>query len=599
MIYLRIRDMLVDEALREERDDHLLNLVMLCKKLFEIDVVSLEPEWKTHTCNLLQLLLESLFTIKPEDPHRFPLIKSFKARQVCFNLFLEICNRDTKLTLTFLRKLVLGYEEFWVESVSSRQGLLEFRDLETAVGLTNLGNTCYVNSILQQLYFTDKFREELLTISHDHFGAVHMQVDQLGSSLHELQLLFARMKTSTLASISPQKFCQSFRGMNNQPINPALQQDAYEFLNCLLDTVEEGLPVDRRSEMMSQFKGKMVNEIRSLDPAHPFSSSRSESFATVLVDVKNCRTLSHALDRLVAQEIMDGDNALYREDLDKKVAVSRHSKFQELPETMTLVLKRFEYDQNTFQRIKLNGLFEFPLSLDFRRWMVDCAEACVYDLKGVVVHSGTSEFGHYYSHILRGKQWFEFNDKRVREISVNQHLLREEWFGGQRQLNMFTEMDFDWPNNSSKNAYILFYQRKSTDAFRPALETRLPEPLEAQIQNENKRILGSMLFADNQFNRFCGSFSEILSQLDLKKLLGATKSAKEAHETEKTGEDTQAEGPGNLIRDQGEKDTLKNFLEKKMMSLYLKIYGFKYEKAELLDEKAKSAINQKTGREEG
>lgn len=36
----------------------------------------------------------------------------------------------------------------------------------------------------------------------------------------------------------------------------------------------------------------------------------------------------------------------------------------------------------------------------------------------------------------------------------------DEWFGGQKEGNMFTETDLDWVT-ASKNAYMLFYRRST------------------------------------------------------------------------------------------------------------------------------------------
>ena len=597
----RISFLLRDDALVDERDSALLHLVMVAKKLYEVQVISLNQNWRQKTQKLMRLLLNSLFQIEVDDPQEYPRVKGFKARQVCFNLFLEICNHDSELSLTFLRELVLDYEEFWVESVSTREGLLEFRGPGKSIGLRNLGNTCYVNSILQQFYFIDFFRDALLGLDFTAMTPLDSDMKHVTESLKELQLLFARMQTSSLSSISPEQFCRSFKGMNNQPINPGLQQDAYEFLNCFLDTVEDGFPVEKSPQIMGQFRGTMINEIKSLEEEHPFSSQHPESFLTLLVDVKNCRNLSQALDKLVTQEIMDGDNALFRENLNRKVPVSRQSRFKSFPQTLMLVLKRFEYDQNTFQRVKLNNLFEFPLSLDLQPWTIDCNTKCLYDLKGVVVHSGSAEYGHYYSHILKEKTWYEFNDKRVREIHVNQHLLREEWFGGTPQVNMFTEINFDWPNNSSKNAYILFYERAPVGEPLISQKSDLPHDLKKTIQNENKRILGGMLFADNQFNRFCSSFSEILSRFNLKQWLRVPtdpENVEKEEQSEKIEEEKEVkeEKMEQALQNENEQKILKQFLHQKMMSLYLKIYGFKYEKKEVLDDKAKSAIDQKTSK---
>jgi len=37
----------------------------------------------------------------------------------------------------------------------------------------------------------------------------------------------------------------------------------------------------------------------------------------------------------------------------------------------------------------------------------------MYKLKGVVVHIGQAEFGHYYSYIDTEEQWLEFNDTNI------------------------------------------------------------------------------------------------------------------------------------------------------------------------------------------
>jgi len=40
-----------------------------------------------------------------------------------------------------------------------------------------------------------------------------------------------------------------------------------------------------------------------------------------------------------------------------------------------------------------------------------------YKLKGIVIHYGSADFGHYYSYIKEtDTKWIEFNDERVREF---------------------------------------------------------------------------------------------------------------------------------------------------------------------------------------
>ena len=58
-----------------------------------------------------------------------------------------------------------------------------------------------------------------------------------------------------------------------------------------------------------------------------------------------------------------------------------------------------------------------------------------YKLRGVLLHSGTSESGHYTSIICDrynpGDKWFEFNDNRV--TAFNPEEMKNEAFGGQME----------------------------------------------------------------------------------------------------------------------------------------------------------------------
>lgn len=61
-----------------------------------------------------------------------------------------------------------------------------------------------------------------------------------------------------------------------------------------------------------------------------------------------------------------------------------------------------------------------------------------YNLKGVVVHNGTSDSGHYYSFIKDREEskdenggWYEFNDTQVDHFDAQQ--IPEETFGGENE----------------------------------------------------------------------------------------------------------------------------------------------------------------------
>ena len=92
-----------------------------------------------------------------------------------------------------------------------------------------------------------------------------------------------------------------------------------------------------------------------------------------------------------------------------------------------IALKRFEFNFETLTKHKLNSYCEFPERLDMKPYTHESTIASVgsqadvyfaYRLKGVVIHSGTSDSGHYYSIIRNSKgAWFEFNDTSVRPFN--------------------------------------------------------------------------------------------------------------------------------------------------------------------------------------
>lgn len=58
-----------------------------------------------------------------------------------------------------------------------------------------------------------------------------------------------------------------------------------------------------------------------------------------------------------------------------------------------------------------------------------------YKLRGVVIHQGTSDSGHYYSLIKQGtEQWLEFNDTFVNQFNVND--IPAEAFGGEQDMSL-------------------------------------------------------------------------------------------------------------------------------------------------------------------
>ena len=120
----------------------------------------------------------------------------------------------------------------------------------------------------------------------------------------------------------------------------------------------------------------------------------------------------------------------------------------------------------TGMRSKINDAFEFPEQIDMAPYHVDylkdpgeSASTDLFNLVGVLVHSGTAESGHYYSYIQErpsasasGKTWVEFNDVDVMPFDSSQ--IPDQCFGGLAESSGYSTRYL-----KSWNAYMLFYER--------------------------------------------------------------------------------------------------------------------------------------------
>ncbi|GAX79789.1 hypothetical protein CEUSTIGMA_g7229.t1 [Chlamydomonas eustigma] len=366
-------------------------------------------------------------------------------------------------------------------------------------GLRNGGATCYMNAVLQQLYMQPRIRDMIM-------GAAsvdpHQQADSL---LHQMQVLFANLRFGICSSYYPQGFWHAFKDYDGLPVNIREHQDAYEFFTRLQDLVDFNLLSSGQIPALQLVLGGMfVQQIICKDVE--YRSERVESFYQISLDVKGKGNLEKSLESYVQGELMEGENAYFCEAYGRSVTALKRTCIKDLPQTLVIHLKRFEFDHNSMQRFKVKERFEFPAALDMYRFTSEGLEALesssahvmalkkaqdeagllpqprhhyLYELKGVIVHSGSATAGHYYSIIkerpkkpkhedgrkeaVDDGRWLLFDDQTVEEWSIDN--IENECFGGlTNTLN---------GGEKAHSAYMLFYERKDCVCFEGE-ELRVP-----------------------------------------------------------------------------------------------------------------------------
>ncbi|KAI9295768.1 cysteine proteinase [Neoconidiobolus thromboides FSU 785] len=321
------------------------------------------------------------------------------------------------------------------------------------VGLLNQGATCYMNSLLQSLYFTNYFRKAVFKIPTEND-------DPNNSVALALQRVFYQLQNSSI-SVGTNELTKSF-GWDT--MDSFMQHDVQEFNRVLQDNLEGKMKKTAAEGAIQRlFVGKMKSYITCTEVK--YESSRTEDFYDIQLNVKGCKNVRESFENYVEVEVLEGENKYMAEGYglqDAKKGVI----FESFPPVLHLQLKRFDYDFMRDMMVKINDRYEFPDSIDLGDFLseeADRSESWEYQLHGVLVHSGDLHGGHYFA-LLKptpGGKWYKFDDDRVTFATDNE--VFEESFGS--DTGGMTLTPGMRPNHrllkKFSNAYMLVYVRKS------------------------------------------------------------------------------------------------------------------------------------------
>ncbi|XP_056908123.1 ubiquitin carboxyl-terminal hydrolase 3 isoform X1 [Takifugu flavidus] len=334
-----------------------------------------------------------------------------------------------------------------------------------ATGLRNLGNTCFMNAILQSLSNIEQFScyfKELPAVSlrsgktaGRRMYHTRSQGDSSVSLVEEFRKTLCSLWQGSQTAFSPDslfytiwKIMPSFRGYQ--------QQDAHEFMRYLLDHLHRELQYGRNgashaaspqdgvrlsaadgkccingtaSVVTSIFGGILQNEVNCLICGT--ESRKFDPFLDLSLDIPSqfrqkrskdqepgptC-TLSDCLRSFTDLEELDETELYFCHKCKKRQKSTKKFWVQKLPKVLCLHLKRFHW--TAFLRNKIDTYVEFPLKgLDMRGYLLEpensLPESCVYDLVAVVVHHGSGVgSGHYTAYGSHEGCWYHFNDSTV------------------------------------------------------------------------------------------------------------------------------------------------------------------------------------------
>ncbi|KAI1417598.1 hypothetical protein F5Y13DRAFT_201180, partial [Hypoxylon sp. FL1857] len=454
-----------------------------------------------------RLFSRHLFPPEDEDGALVPkVILNDKARSMLYDIIFVLIKEDTTLSTRLLHDLNFLTSHRVEDGMEIyKYDLPQLFERSTAIrsscgysGLRNLSNTCYLNSLFTQLFMNIGFRRFMLER--------RVRNPLTHPLLYETQVLFAFLQDSRRRFVEPQACVGRIMNYDETPIDIHSQMDVDEFYSLLFDRWEAQLSLESdKKNLRSIYGGELVQQVKSKECQH--ISERIEPFSAIQCDIKGKASLEESLQAYVDGEIMEGDNKYKCSDCDRHVDAVKRACLKDIPDNLIFHLKRFDFNLRTLTRSKINDYFPFPTKIDMQPYTIEHLsdpsrnnEPDMFELVGILVHSGTAESGHYYSYIRERPtisntpSWVEFNDEVVTSWDPLQ--MENACFGGQ---DFRPQFESGTAYEKVYSAYMLFYQRSSSLQKEQEMlklsgqpgpfRCTLPRALESQVKIDNWAIV--------------------------------------------------------------------------------------------------------------
>ncbi|EER23407.1 hypothetical protein D8B26_001512 [Coccidioides posadasii str. Silveira] len=297
-------------------------------------------------------------------------------------------------------------------------------------GLYNLGQTCYMNVIMQTL-----FHEPLLTSYF--LGHGHRIYDCSEANCFVCQV------AETFAEFNNDEKQEGFNCLNlllsSWQSSPDLagyqQQDAHEFYQFLVNKLHataedrvDGYDQRCRCFFHKAFFGKLQSSVtchncgntnRTEDPIMDLSLAfqvqrKKKALHWTPGESDTTPTLNGCLESYTAPEELPASDYSCSW-CGTPQGATKQLRLRNLPVILCMQLKRFERHRSVSE--KVDAKVSFPLSINMAPYTTRSHSKNVlkytYDLLSVVVHIGDIDSGHYLAYCRQGELWFKFNDDRV------------------------------------------------------------------------------------------------------------------------------------------------------------------------------------------
>jgi ubiquitin C-terminal hydrolase len=346
-------------------------------------------------------------------------------------------------------------------NIKQKKDVYEGKGLST---LLNIGNTCFLNSIIQCLSNTLSLTDYILSGDYKQDQTIINKKRNSNYVLQSYTVLINNIWNINNQIIKPKTFLENLSRFHKKYFS-LRQQDSHECLLFIIDLLHNSLSYEididikgiiksKSDELVKQsletwsdfykndyshlielFNGNTFSNISCNNEKCNFNENKFEPFNTLSIDLvddnlNSC--LSHYFSLTENIETWTCDSC-------KEKGCTKNVKLWTVPDYLIIHLKRFSTNGDK-KLLNIN----FPLNdlniTDYISLEKNNKNKYIYDLYSINHHSGnSSNSGHYWSSCKNlNNNWYKYDDANITKYTNNNL---------QQQL-------------TTSDSYILFYQRK-------------------------------------------------------------------------------------------------------------------------------------------